>query len=475
MIINCKRSIYACLHREGSEKVAKVKTSFFCQECGFENPKWLGKCPGCGAWNTFVEEIKSDDQVEKKRLGGFDSQKPQPISRINMEEELRINTKIHELNRVLGGGIVPGSLILVGGDPGIGKSTLLLQTSQSIANEGHLVLYVSGEESVKQIKLRSTRLEANSNQLYVATENQLERIEQIIDELKPEVVIIDSIQTIFHSQITSAPGSVAQVRESTAHLMRMGKSKGIAIFIVGHVTKQGEIAGPRLLEHMVDTVLYFEGERHHTYRVLRAVKNRFGSTNEMGLFEMKETGLVEVENPSELFLSQRPIGVAGSTVVASMEGTRPVLVEIQALLSSTSFVTPRRMATGLDQQRVSLIMAVLEKRLGLFLQNQDAYVNVAGGVKLAEPAIDLAIAVSIASSFRDRPTNPDDVFIGEIGLTGEVRGVSRIEQRVAEAQKLGFNRVMIPAKNLKGWNHPKEIEIIGIQNVAEALDIALGG
>ncbi|MFV9511692.1 DNA repair protein RadA [Tepidibacillus sp. LV47] len=454
--------------------MARVKSSFVCQECGYESPKWLGKCPSCQSWNSMVEEMKND-YSKTNHLSISSSNKPQPISRINMEEELRINTNIHELNRVLGGGIVPGSLILVGGDPGIGKSTLLLQTSQSIAKQGHSILYVSGEESVKQIKLRSTRLNIHSDQLYVITENQLEQIESVILELKPEVVIIDSIQTIYHSQIASAPGSVAQVRESTAHLMRLAKSNGIAIFIVGHVTKQGEIAGPRLLEHMVDTVLYFEGERHHTYRVLRSVKNRFGSTNEIGIFEMKENGLVEVENPSELFLSQRPIGIAGSAVVSSMEGTRPVLVEIQALLSSTSFVTPRRMATGVDQQRVALIMAVLEKRIGMFLQNQDAYVNVAGGVKLAEPAIDLAIAISIASSFRDQATNPYDVFIGEIGLTGEVRGVSRIEQRVKEAKKLGFKRVIIPAKNLKGWNLPAEIEIIGVNTVAEALEIALGG
>lgn len=422
----------------------------------------------------MVEELKNDHSVAN-RIHTSTFQKPQPISRINMEEEPRINTNINELNRVLGGGIVPGSLILVGGDPGIGKSTLLLQTSQSIANQGHQVLYVSGEESVKQMKLRSTRLNVHSDHLYVVTENQMEQIEQIILELQPEVVIIDSIQTIFHSQVPSTPGSVAQVRESTGHFMRLAKSNGIAIIIVGHVTKQGEIAGPRLLEHMVDTVLYFEGERHHTYRILRAVKNRFGSTNEIGIFEMKENGLVEVENPSELFLSQRPIGVAGSAVVASIEGSRPVLVEIQALLSSTSFVTPRRMATGVDQQRVALIMAVLEKRIGMFLQNQDAYVNVAGGVKLAEPAIDLAIAISIASSFRDRPTNAYDVYIGEIGLTGEVRGVSRIEQRVAEAKKLGFKRVYVPVKNLKGWNIPADIEVIGVQTVAEALEIALGG
>ncbi|KXG44872.1 DNA repair protein RadA [Tepidibacillus decaturensis] len=454
--------------------MSKIKSKYICQECGYESPKWMGKCPGCHQWNTMVEEIEQKTS-SPNRLQISWSSSPQSISGINVEEEPRINTNIEELNRVLGGGIVPGSLILVGGDPGIGKSTLLLQSSQSIARSGNRVLYVSGEESVKQTKLRAERLGVHAEELWVLTENQLEQIEAHIDKINPMIVIIDSIQTVYHPQLTSAPGSVAQVRESTAHLMRIAKSKGIAIFIVGHVTKQGEIAGPRLLEHMVDTVLYFEGERHHTYRILRAVKNRFGSTNEMGIFEMKEEGLIEVKNPSELFLSERPMGVAGSSVVASMEGTRPVLVEVQALLSPTSFVTPRRMATGVDQQRVALIMAVLEKRLGMFLQNQDAFVNIAGGVKIGEPAIDLSIAVSIASSFRDRAVQSHDVYIGEIGLTGEVRGVSRIEQRVLEAKKLGFNRIIIPFNNIKGWNIPSRVEVLGVKTIAEALDIALGG
>jgi len=454
--------------------MVKIKTKFVCQDCGYETPKWMGKCPGCQSWNTLVEEMLNNDRREIG-ISIKSSSTAKSINDVNIEDEPRIDTNIKELNRVLGGGIVAGSLILVGGDPGIGKSTLLLQSSHTISLLGHRVLYVSGEESVKQTKLRASRLGVNANELYILTENQLENIEQQLEHLKPEVVIIDSIQTIYHSQVTSAPGSVAQVRECTAHLMRIAKSNGIAIIIVGHVTKQGEIAGPRLLEHMVDTVLYFEGERHHTYRILRAVKNRFGSTNEIGIFEMKEEGLKEVDNPSELFLSQRPIGVAGSSVVASIEGTRPVLVEVQALLSPTSFVTPKRMATGLDPQRVSLILAVLEKRVGMFLQNQDAYVNVAGGVKLSEPAIDLSIAISIASSFRDKATQPHDVFVGEIGLTGEVRGVSRIEQRVSEAKKLGFKRVIIPEKNIKGWNVPPDVEVVGVQTVTEALEIALGG
>jgi len=455
--------------------MAKAKTKFVCQECGFESAKWLGKCPSCQAWNTMVEElVKLEKNLKTLSLTEAVSI-PQSLKEIKTDNEQRLATSMGELNRVLGGGIVPGSLILVGGDPGIGKSTLLLQSSQSIASLGYKVLYVSGEESVKQTKLRAERLGVDSLNLYVLTENQLELIEGHIAEQKPAVVVIDSIQTMYHPQITSAPGSVSQVRECTAQLMRIAKSKGIAIIIVGHVTKQGEIAGPRLLEHMVDTVLYFEGERHHTYRILRAVKNRFGSTNEIGIFEMKERGLEEVNNPSELFLSERPLEVPGSSVVATMEGTRPVLVEVQALLSSTNFAAPRRVATGVDHQRVALIMAVLEKRIGLFLQNHDAYVNIAGGIKIAETGIDLSIAVSIASSFRDKSIGKYDVYIGEVGLTGEVRAVSRIEQRVMEAKKLGFQRVIIPKRNLKGWNAPENIQVIGVQTVAEALNIAFGG
>ncbi|MFC3885264.1 DNA repair protein RadA [Bacillus songklensis] len=458
--------------------MAKKKTKFICQDCGYESPKWMGKCPGCGNWNTMVEEV---EQVAANRRGAFTgattstSLKPQSISSIESTSEPRIFTKLSELNRVLGGGIVKGSLVLIGGDPGIGKSTLLLQTSAQLADSNYKVLYISGEESTKQTKLRADRLNINAPQLYVHSETNLELISHIISEMNPDFVVIDSIQTIYHPDITSAPGSVSQVRECTADLMRIAKTEGIAIFIVGHVTKEGAIAGPRLLEHMVDTVLYFEGERHHTYRILRAVKNRFGSTNEMGIFEMKESGLEEVLNPSEIFLEERSQGAAGSIVVASMEGTRPVLVELQALISPTSFGNPRRMATGIDHNRVSLLMAVLEKRVGLLLQNQDAYLKVAGGVKLDEPAIDLAIAVSIASSFRDIPSNPADVVIGEIGLTGEVRRVSRIEQRVQEAVKLGFKRVILPERNLGGWNIPKGVEVVGVSTVAEALQYTLGG
>ncbi|WP_243388366.1 DNA repair protein RadA [Bacillus kexueae] len=458
--------------------MAKQKTKFICQSCGYESPKWMGKCPGCGAWNTMSEEVLK--KTTGRRIAFAHSEpsvvsKPSSINTIETSQEPRIQTSLKELNRVLGGGIVKGSLVLIGGDPGIGKSTLLLQVSSQLANLQHDVLYISGEESVKQTKLRADRLGIRAEKLYVLAETDLEYISKAIDETNPSFVVVDSIQTIYHSDITSAPGSVSQVRECTAELMRIAKTKGIAIFIVGHVTKEGSIAGPRLLEHMVDTVLYFEGERHHTYRILRAVKNRFGSTNEIGIFEMKETGLSEVVNPSEIFLEERSKGASGSTVVASMEGTRPVLVEIQALISPTSFGNPRRMATGVDHNRVSLLMAVLEKRIGLLLQNQDAYIKVAGGVKLDEPAIDLAVAISIASSFKDHPTRATDVFVGEVGLTGEVRRVSRIEQRVQEAAKLGFQRVIIPKANIGGWNGPSGVELVGVENVYEALQVALGG
>lgn len=458
--------------------MAKKKTKFVCQECGYQSPKYMGKCPGCGSWNTMVEEI--EETVSSRRLtfatgAQAEFSQPRPITQVETKLESRIETRFQEFNRVLGGGIVSGSLVLIGGDPGIGKSTLLLQVSSQLADSSYSVLYISGEESPKQIRLRADRLDVSSDQLLVLSETDLQRISRYIEELNPAFVVIDSIQTIHLPEVTSAPGSVAQVRECTAELMRLAKTKGIPIFIVGHVTKEGAIAGPRLLEHMVDAVLYFEGERHHTYRILRAVKNRFGSTNEMGIFEMKELGLQEVLNPSEIFLEERPVGVAGSTVVASMEGTRPVLVEIQALISPTSFGNPRRMATGIDHNRVSLIMAVLEKRAGMLLQNQDAYLKVAGGLKLDEPAIDLAVALSIASSFRDKSSAPTDVVIGEVGLTGEVRRVSRIEQRVQEAAKLGFKRAIIPNKNLGGWSIPEGIEVVGVSNIGEALRYTLGG
>jgi len=434
----------------------------------------MGKCTNCNNWNTFVEEVKQPK--EQKGIGAAISQKasqPTRIKQIQSEKEPRITIAMQEFNRVLGGGIVPGSLVLIGGDPGIGKSTLLLQTSAQIAAKDLTVLYISGEESIQQTKLRADRLYVDADKLYVLAETNLHQIIHHIENIKPDFVVVDSIQTMFKEEVSSAPGSVTQVRESTMELMKIAKSNAIPIFIVGHVTKEGAIAGPRMLEHMVDVVLYFEGERHHTYRILRSVKNRFGSTNEMGIFEMKELGLQEVLNPSEVFLEERSRGASGSTVVASMEGTRPVLVEIQALISTSSFGNPRRMATGMDSNRVPLLMAVLEKRVGLMLQNQDAYIKVAGGVKLDEPAIDLAIAISIASSFRDQPTNQEDIFIGEVGLTGEIRRVSRIEQRVQEAAKLGFKRVICSEKNMDGWTKPKNIEVIGINTVHEALKYGL--
>lgn len=457
--------------------VAKIKSKFVCQECGYESPKWMGRCPGCGQWNTLVEERESRHAPGRTGSAGYEGRKREatPITEVVQLKQPRADTGIRELNRVLGGGLVPGSLILVGGDPGIGKSTLLLQATHRLAGRDFPVLYVSGEESTEQTRLRADRLGALDPRLFVAAETDLESVIALVEEIQPKLLVVDSIQTIYQSDVTSAPGSVAQVRECTGRLMRLAKGKNLAIIIVGHVTKEGAIAGPRMLEHMVDCVLYFEGERHHSYRVLRAVKNRFGSTNEIGLFEMGARGLVEVENPSEMFLSERPHGVAGSAVTASMEGTRPVLIELQALVSPTSFATPKRMAQGLDHHRVTMIMAVLEKRLGMFLQNQDAYVNVVGGVKLDEPAVDLAVAVSLASSFRDQSTRPKEVFIGEVGLTGEVRGVARLEQRVAEVRNMGFKRAVVPAKNRRGWTPPPDLEIGWVDTLEEALEVALGG
>lgn len=458
--------------------MAKQKSKYVCQECGYETPKWMGKCPGCHQWNTLVEEVVASKSAGRHTFITGDQStkvKPEKITNIKSQKERRIETDMAEVNRVLGGGIVPGSLVLIGGDPGIGKSTILLQVSSQLAQKKLKVLYISGEESPKQTKLRADRLGVLSEDLYVLSETNMADVSFQIEQIKPDFVVIDSIQTVFKEDVASAPGSVTQVRECTSDLMRIAKNNGIPIFIVGHVTKEGSIAGPRLLEHMVDAVLYFEGERHHTFRILRSVKNRFGSTHEMGIFEMKEEGLREVQNPSEIFLEERSQGAAGSTVVASMEGSRPMLVEIQALISPTSYGNPRRMATGLDHNRVPLLMAVLEKRVGLLLQNQDAYVKVAGGVKLDEPAIDLGVAVSIASSFQDRVSRPDDILIGEVGLTGEIRRVARIEQRVQEAAKLGFKRAIVPKKNLTGWTFPEGIQVIGVNTVQEALKETLGG
>lgn len=452
--------------------MAKVKTRYVCQNCGYVSPRYLGRCPNCSEWNTLVEEVEQKSAAVKATprvtLTGT-TNAPQKIDTIKISQTPRVDTKNGELNRVLGGGVVPGSMVLIGGDPGIGKSTLLLQVSGSLSDQGGKLLYVSGEESANQIKMRAQRLGVSDSEFYLYPETDMGSILQNIEDLKPDYVIIDSVQTMQMPEVTSAVGSVAQIREVTAALMQVAKTNGITIFIVGHVTKGGAIAGPKILEHMVDTVLYFEGDMHRTYRILRAVKNRFGSTNEIGVFEMRDGGLVEVPNPSEIFLEERLSGATGSAVVVSMEGTRPILAEIQALVTPTAFGNAKRTTTGLDHNRVSLIMAVLEKRAGLLLQNQDAYLKAAGGVKLDEPAIDLAIAMSLVSSYRDQQTAPDDCFIGELGLTGEIRRVTRIDQRIAEAAKLGFRRVFIPQNNLNGLELPTNIDVVGVKTISEAL------
>ena len=456
--------------------MAKSKTHFVCQNCGYISPRFLGRCPNCGQWNTLVEEVDQSTIKQPKTttttLTGIVA-KPQRINEIDTQKTPRVKTQLHEFNRVLGGGIVPGSLVLIGGDPGIGKSTLLLQVSGQLSQEGHSVLYVSGEESANQIKMRAQRLDVSGDDFYIYPETNMDSIRATIDEMNPEYVVIDSVQTMQATDVTSAIGSVAQIRAVTAQLMQIAKGKNITVFVVGHVTKGGVLAGPKILEHMVDTVLYFEGDLHHTYRILRSVKNRFGSTNELGIFEMNGTGLKEVANPSEIFLEERLKDATGSAVVVSLEGTRPILVEIQALITPSVFGNAQRTATGLSRNRVSLIMAVLEKRANLLLQNQDAYLKAAGGVKLDEPAIDLAIAVAIASSYRDKGTKPTDAFVGEVGLTGEIRRVNRIEQRVAEAAKLGFKRIFIPKNNLQNWTPPQNIEVVGVTTISQTLQLAL--
>lgn len=454
--------------------MAKQKRVFVCQECGYEAPKWMGKCPGCGEWNSLVEELAAPQPASVPRgIGMTGHNKPETLHDISVQEEERYGTGMNELDRVLGGGIVRGSLILIGGDPGIGKSTLLLQICNHLGKEGKRVLYISGEESARQIKMRANRLRVSAEGIFLLSETNLDLIMNHVEDVQPDFLVVDSIQTIFRPQMASAPGSVSQVREATAVLMGLAKTTGVAVFIVGHVTKEGAIAGPRVLEHMVDTVLYFEGERHYTYRILRSVKNRFGSTNEIGLFEMREGGLAEILNPSELLLSKRDQDVSGSTVLCTMEGTRPMLVEVQALVSTTAFGMARRMSTGIDYNRVVLLMAVLEKKVGLQLYNQDAYVNVAGGLRIDEPAADLAVVVAIASSFRNVPVRSDLVVMGEVGLTGEVRGISQVEKRIAESAKLGFKVCVIPKDNLKGLKRPQGIEVIGVDSVSETLDILL--
>ena len=452
--------------------MAKAKTTvYFCKECGYESAKWMGQCPGCRQWNTFVEEPvgKKADGVKRFSVHGTENQKPSRLSDISTEQEERSTTGIQELDRVLGGGIVQGSLILVGGDPGIGKSTLLLQVCRNMAAAGKKILYISGEESLKQIKMRAERMGNFTQHLYLLSETCLDVIEPQIIAMKPDMVVIDSIQTMYREDIGAAPGSVSQVRESTNTLMQIAKKQGISIFLVGHVTKEGVVAGPRVLEHMVDTVLYFEGDRSAVYRLLRAVKNRFGSTNEVGVFEMGQSGLEEVPNPSSYMLNGRPEGASGSVVVCSVEGTRPILLEIQALVCKTNFGLPRRTSAGTDYNRVNLLMAVLEKRLGLHLSECDAYVNITGGMKVTEPALDLAIVLAIASSFYDQPLSPHAVAFGEVGLTGEVRGVSMVQQRVNECKKLGFTTCILPQVSLDAMNPMEGITCIGVRNVKDAI------
>ena len=445
------------------------KTLYFCQNCGHEETKWLGQCPACKEWNTFVEEKVSVTKSSTVKLNTNDSE-ILPLSKIKSDDHIRINTSIGELDRVLGGGIVPGSLVLVGGDPGIGKSTLLLQVCRNLS-ESRAVLYISGEESLSQIKLRANRMGEFKDNLKIMCETNLEKIRYIIEKNKPEVVIIDSIQTMYSEEVASAPGSVSQVRESTNIFMQIAKGLGISIFIVGHVTKEGTVAGPRVLEHMVDTVLYFEGDRHASYRILRGVKNRFGSTNEIGVFEMQHDGLREVKNPSEFMLSGKPENAPGSVVACSMEGTRPILIEIQALVCKSTFPSPRRTAAGTDYNRVNLLMAVLEKRIGYPLSDYDAYVNIAGGIKMNEPAIDLGIVLAIVSSYKNRNIDEKMLVFGEVGLSGEVRAVSMPEQRVNEAKKLGFETCMLPQVSMEAVKKIKGIKLLGVSNINDALNL----
>ena len=459
------------------------ETAFFCRECGYESAKWSGQCPACKAWNTFVEEPVSKakqvrgladvtrNKTNKPQTGGKMRVEPVSLSAVSTKDRDRVTTHIRELDRVLGGGIVGGSLVLVGGDPGIGKSTLLLQMCYNLAADGKRVLYISGEESLSQIKLRAQRIGNASDTLMVLCETSLEQIEDVLVETKPEIVIIDSIQTMYREEIASAPGSVAQVRETTAVLMQLAKGLDISIFIVGHVTKEGVVAGPRMLEHMVDTVLYFEGDKNAAYRILRSVKNRFGSTNEIGVFEMRQEGLAEVANPSEYMLNGRPLEASGSAVVCLLEGTRPLLVEIQALVCDSNFGLPRRTAAGADYNKVNLLMAVLEKRAGIHLSGSDAYVNIAGGLKVNEPAVDLGIVMALVSSFRNRPMPEDTIVFGEVGLAGEVRAVSQPQIRINEAVKLGFKKCILPEVCLKNVKKTDKINLIGISSVGDAIKL----
>ena len=454
--------------------MAKAHAKYVCQQCGCESPKWLGRCPDCSQWNTFVEEIVQGKSGSKREVAAVYNP-PKPISEITIGAHHRCVTGIGEFDRVLGGGIVPGSVVLIGGDPGIGKSTILTQVASNLSRDGKITLYISGEESPEQIKLRADRLGVATDKLYLASETNIEQIEACISAVKPSAVIIDSIQTMYDPALESAPATVSQVRSCTAVLIRTAKEASIPIFIVGHVTKEGAIAGPRVLEHMVDTVLYFEGDRHQSYRILRAVKNRFGSTDELGIFEMREEGLIEVENPSEILLSERSMsGGPGSVVTATIEGTRPLLVEVQALVAPSYFSAPRRMATGVDYNRTMLILAVLEKRVGLSLAGRDIYVSVAGGVKVVEPAVDLAIAVAVASNLKDLPVDPSIAVLGEVGLAGEVRNVSQMDKRLNEVSRLGFTRAIVPAHSVRKSGKHQGIQVTGVGTVYQAVEAAIG-
>ncbi|NLJ57851.1 MAG: DNA repair protein RadA [Tissierellia bacterium] len=449
--------------------MAKIKSKFVCQECGYETVKWLGKCPSCSQWNRFVEEFESKESKKSQR--GISKGKIEKINTIRPTKKERISTGIKEMDRVLGGGIIKSSLILVGGDPGIGKSTLLLQVADYASRQSLKVLYISGEESGEQIKIRADRLGIADGELYVLAETNIDVIREFVDKEEPDLLVLDSIQTIYSPDVASAPGSVSQVREVTSMVMRMTKVRNMATFIVGHVTKSGAIAGPKVLEHMVDTVLYFEGERHFSYRILRAVKNRFGSTNEIGIFEMRDRGLIEVENPSEVFLKGRPVDAYGTVVTAAMEGTRPVLIEIQALVTYSPAGFANRVTTGIDKNRAAMLIAVLEKKAGLSIQSSDTFINVTGGLQIKEPACDLAILCALASSFKEIPVDFKTILIGEVGLTGEIRGVNSIEKRLLEAQKMGFERALIAEANIEASKEIKDMDIIPVNNIRKAMEI----
>ena len=453
--------------------MAKVKSSvFFCQNCGFESAKWQGQCPACREWNTFVEEAVEQHSVKTGKLRkALETVKPFTLAEIEPSDEIRISTHMPEFDRVLGGGIVKGSLVLVGGDPGIGKSTLLLQLCQKLCEDTVKMLYISGEESLQQIRLRAERMGRFNDSLALLCETNLDLIRGVIERMHPQIVVIDSIQTMYNEAVGSAPGSVSQVRESTGVLMQIAKGLGITVFVVGHVTKEGTVAGPRVLEHMVDTVLYFEGDRYASYRILRGVKNRFGSTNEIGVFEMGKDGLREVKNPSEYLLSGRPRGASGSVVACSIEGTRPVLIELQALVTRSNFGVPRRTAAGCDHNRVNLLMAVMEKRLGVHLSDYDAYVNIAGGIRMNEPAIDLGIVIAMLSSLKEKPVSDDVLVFGEVGLSGEVRAVSQAEARVAEARKLGFSECILPKASITPAMNDRDVKLYGVSSIMEAIDL----